>query len=132
MDRWPSLIQTTIPKVLDYPLRSFQHSWFVTFPAFMKAFLGLIFFAAVGSSQADLYASFTPMVGVQVSKVLFLPLELLPNTNSCTKFHTSLYIHTIGKWFFLNTFLVVIYTRFTMPSDLMSFVCLGLLSFIKY
>jgi hypothetical protein len=29
VDRWPSLIQTTIPKVLDYPLRSLKHSWFV-------------------------------------------------------------------------------------------------------
>jgi len=27
VDRWPSLLQTTIPKVLDYPLHSFQHSW---------------------------------------------------------------------------------------------------------
>jgi len=29
VDRWPSLMQTTIPKVLDYPLRSLKHSWFV-------------------------------------------------------------------------------------------------------
>jgi len=27
VDRWPSFIQTTIPKVLDYPLRSLKHSW---------------------------------------------------------------------------------------------------------
>ncbi|KAF8911191.1 meiotic sister-chromatid recombination aldehyde dehydrogenase [Gymnopilus junonius] len=26
-DRWPSLIQTSIPKVLDYPLRSLRSSW---------------------------------------------------------------------------------------------------------
>lgn len=27
MDRWPSVIQTSIPKVLDYPLRSMYWSW---------------------------------------------------------------------------------------------------------
>ncbi|KDR81893.1 hypothetical protein GALMADRAFT_240173 [Galerina marginata CBS 339.88] len=27
VDRWPSVIQTSIPKVLDYPLRSLRHSW---------------------------------------------------------------------------------------------------------
>ncbi|TFK72146.1 ALDH-like protein [Pluteus cervinus] len=27
VDRWPSLIQTTIPKVLDYPIRSLYYSW---------------------------------------------------------------------------------------------------------
>ncbi|KAH9484084.1 Putative aldehyde dehydrogenase-like protein C21C3 [Psilocybe cubensis] len=26
-DRWPSLVQTSIPKVLDYPLRSLRSSW---------------------------------------------------------------------------------------------------------
>lgn len=31
IDRWPSLIQTSIPKVLDYPLRSLYNSWFVVF-----------------------------------------------------------------------------------------------------
>lgn len=30
IDRWPSFIQTSIPKVLDYPLRSLSHSWYVT------------------------------------------------------------------------------------------------------
>jgi delta 1-pyrroline-5-carboxylate dehydrogenase len=28
-DRWPSLIQTSIPKVLDYPVRSLVQSWYV-------------------------------------------------------------------------------------------------------
>jgi len=28
VDRWPSLIQTSIPKVLDYPLRSLSTSWY--------------------------------------------------------------------------------------------------------
>lgn len=27
-DRWPSLMQTRIPKVLDYPIRSLVRSWF--------------------------------------------------------------------------------------------------------
>jgi acyl-CoA reductase-like NAD-dependent aldehyde dehydrogenase len=27
VDRWPGLIQTSIPKVLDYPVRSLVHSW---------------------------------------------------------------------------------------------------------
>ncbi|KAF9009459.1 meiotic sister-chromatid recombination aldehyde dehydrogenase [Cyathus striatus] len=27
IDRWPSFIQTSIPKVMDYPLRSLYHSW---------------------------------------------------------------------------------------------------------
>jgi len=27
IDRWPSFIQTSIPKVLDYPLRSLSNSW---------------------------------------------------------------------------------------------------------
>jgi hypothetical protein len=31
VDRWPSLIQTSIPKVLDYPLRSLSTSWYVFF-----------------------------------------------------------------------------------------------------
>jgi hypothetical protein len=29
VDRWPRLIQTGIPKVLDYPIRSLFHSWCV-------------------------------------------------------------------------------------------------------
>lgn len=28
-DRWPGLIQTTIPRVMDYPLRSIAYSWYV-------------------------------------------------------------------------------------------------------
>jgi len=31
MDRWPSLVQTFIPKVLDYPIRSMSRSWCVFF-----------------------------------------------------------------------------------------------------
>lgn len=27
VDRWPSFIQTSIPKVLDYPMRSLYQSW---------------------------------------------------------------------------------------------------------
>jgi hypothetical protein len=27
LDRWPSLLQTSIPKVLDYPMRSLVQSW---------------------------------------------------------------------------------------------------------
>jgi hypothetical protein len=30
-DRWPSLFQTRIPKVLDYPIRSMSWSWCVFF-----------------------------------------------------------------------------------------------------
>lgn len=30
VDRFPQLIQTGIPKVLDYPLRSLVHSWYVS------------------------------------------------------------------------------------------------------
>lgn len=26
-DRWPSIIQTSIPQVLDYPIRSLHYSW---------------------------------------------------------------------------------------------------------
>jgi len=26
-DRWPALVQTSIPKVLDYPIRSLSSSW---------------------------------------------------------------------------------------------------------
>lgn len=29
VDRWPALIQTSIPKVLDYPIRSLYQSWCV-------------------------------------------------------------------------------------------------------
>lgn len=29
VDRWPGLIQTGIPQVLDYPLRSLHQSWYV-------------------------------------------------------------------------------------------------------
>jgi acyl-CoA reductase-like NAD-dependent aldehyde dehydrogenase len=29
VDRWPSFIQTSIPKVLDYPMRSLVQSWYV-------------------------------------------------------------------------------------------------------
>lgn len=29
VDRWPSFIQTSIPKVLDYPIRSMKQSWYV-------------------------------------------------------------------------------------------------------
>lgn len=28
-DRWPSLMQTSIPSVLDYPIRSLVRSWLV-------------------------------------------------------------------------------------------------------
>lgn len=42
VDRWPSLMQTSIPKVLDYPLHSFQYSWFVSLPVSLKPFLDFI------------------------------------------------------------------------------------------
>jgi hypothetical protein len=29
VDRWPGLIQTSIPRVMDYPLRSIAYSWYV-------------------------------------------------------------------------------------------------------
>ena len=28
LDRFPTLVQTSIPKVLDYPLGSLSHSWY--------------------------------------------------------------------------------------------------------
>lgn len=31
-DRWPSIVQTQIPKVLDYPIRSLFQSWYVIPP----------------------------------------------------------------------------------------------------
>jgi hypothetical protein len=30
IDRWPSFVQTGIPKVMDYPVRSLVRSWYVT------------------------------------------------------------------------------------------------------
>lgn len=29
IDRWPSFVQTRIPQVLDYPIRSLVRSWYV-------------------------------------------------------------------------------------------------------
>lgn len=102
IDRWPSLIQTSIPKVIDYPLHSFQHSWFVSFPVFMKAVLDFVFFCGAGSSRADWYVSFTPMVGVQVFTVSFLPPELLPNTKLIVykNFIPTFYLQTVGIRFY--------------------------------
>ena len=41
VDRWPNLIQTSIPPVLDYPLRSLLQSWYVTFVPSLQTLLTL-------------------------------------------------------------------------------------------
>ena len=50
VDRWPSFIQTTIPKVLDYPLRSLKHSWFVYHESSLCGY-SLIFLSLQGLFQ---------------------------------------------------------------------------------
>ena len=35
VDRWPWLIQTSIPKPLDYPIRSISLSWYVLYTLFV-------------------------------------------------------------------------------------------------
>lgn len=39
VDRWPSVIQTSIPKVLDYPLHSLRSSWLVSLFFYGLSFL---------------------------------------------------------------------------------------------
>lgn len=42
VDRWPSLIQTSIPKVLDYPIRTLGQSWQVNVRSSLSAMCSFI------------------------------------------------------------------------------------------
>lgn len=52
VDRFPRLVQTTIPKVLDYPLRSLYKSWYAFCHSSLINLTGI--WCQTGNSRADL------------------------------------------------------------------------------
>lgn len=54
VDRWPSLIQTSIPQVLDYPIRSLSSSWYVIYRI---SIFTIECFHVPGNSRRAWYAS---------------------------------------------------------------------------
>ncbi|KAG6810295.1 hypothetical protein H0H92_012519 [Tricholoma furcatifolium] len=70
VDRWPSLIQTGIPPVLDYPIRSLSKSW--------EFSSGLIRFLYADGTRAKAGGLVTLMAAIHQSFVLTILGKILP------------------------------------------------------
>lgn len=83
-DRWPSFIQTTIPKVLDYPLRSLSTSWYVLLLMRLQAVSDCVPNQS-GSSPVVSFVFFMAITGVRVLQDSLLLFARLANKERLTK-----------------------------------------------